>query len=329
MRTRGAAALLMLSVLAAACGTSGPEAGPGVVMRYSYQPGDALAYDLDAALDLDMTASGNSAAAAGMEASMVMSVNARLDLGFALGPTPDTIEITVSEELLEGGARMTSMGEEVLIPLDELAAEMEQEIVIVVDPQGRPVSATVGGLALPAQFLAGTSAFGGSLLTPQQFGPEFPETGLAVGAEWDTQQSAEVFGMAFTQHGQHRVVAREELESRTVLRIDSQITTGAIHIGLADLMEALGRAPGLLGEADPAELEAGMAQFESMGVTVEITMEESTTTMTTWFDPAAGLVVRSAIETPMTMRMAMRGLPGGDVEVVMEMTTDQRLTLAA
>jgi hypothetical protein len=329
MRTRGAAALLLLTVLAAACGAGGPQAGPGVVLRYSYQPGDNLSYDLDAALDLDMTASGNSAAAPGMDASMVMSVTARLDLGFALGPTPDTIEITVTEELLEGGARMTSMGEEVLIPLDELAEAMEQEIVIVVDPQGRPVSATVGGLALPAQFLAGTAAFGGSLLTPQQFGPEFPETGLAVGVEWDTEQAADGLGMAFSQHGRHRVVAQEELEGRTVYRIDSEITTGAIHIGLAELMEALQQAPGLLGEADPAELEAGMAQFESIGVSVDITMEESTARMTTWFDPAAGLVARSVVETPTTMRMAMRGLPGGDVEVVMEMTAEQRLTLAA
>ena len=159
MRTRGAAALLLLTVLAVACGTGGPEAGPGVVMRYSYQPGDALSYDLDAALDLDMTASGNAEAAAGMDASMVMSVKARLDLGFALGPTPDTVEITVAEDLLEGGARMTSEGREVFIPLDDLAAEMEQEAVIVVDPQGRPVSATVGGLALPAQFLAGDLRF--------------------------------------------------------------------------------------------------------------------------------------------------------------------------
>jgi hypothetical protein len=328
MRTRGAAALLLLTSLAAACGAGGPEAGPGVVLRYSYQPGEALSYVLDAALDLDMTAAGNSAAAAGMDAAMVMSVTARLDLGFALGPTPDTIEITVAEELLEGGARMTSGGREVLIPLDELAAEIEQDIVIVVDPQGRPVSATVGGMALPAQFLSGASSFGGGL-TPQQFGPEFPQTGLAVGAEWETEQSAEVLGLAFRQHGRHRVVAQEELDGRLVYRIDSTITTGAIRTDLAALMEAMRQAPELLAGADPAELEAGMAQFDSMGVTVDITMEESTATMTTWFDPAAGLVVRSVTETPMTMTMTMRGIPGGDVEVVMEMTTDQRLNLAA
>jgi hypothetical protein len=51
--------------------------------------------------------------------------------------------------------------------------------------------------------------------------------------------------------------------------------------------------------------------------------------MTTWFDAAAGIVVRTTVETPMTMRMAMRGVPEGDLEVVMEMATEQRLTLAA
>lgn len=47
---------------------------------------------------------------------------ASVDLGLTPGPTPDTIEITVAEELLEGGARMTSGGREILIPLDDLAA---------------------------------------------------------------------------------------------------------------------------------------------------------------------------------------------------------------
>ena len=328
MRTRAAAALLLIATIVAACGAGGPEAGPGVVLRYSYQAGDTLSYDLDAALDIDMTASGNTTAAAGMDSSMVMTVTARLDLGLAPGPTPDTIEITVAEELLEGGARMTSGGRAILIPLDDLAAEMDQEIVIVVDPQGRPVSATVGGMALPAQLLSGASTSGGRL-TPQQFGPEFPQTGLAVGAEWETEQSSEVLGLAFRQQGKHRVVAQEELAGRLVYRIDSRITTAAIHTDLAALMDAIRQAPELLAGADPADLEAGMAQFGSMGVTVDITVEESTATMPTWFDPAAGLVVRSVTETPMNMTMAMRGIPGGDVELVMETTTEQRLTLAA
>lgn len=330
MRTRGAAALLLLALLAASCGSEDPAAGPGVVLRYAYQPGDTLAYEMDASLDLDMTATGNPAAAAGMDASMVMTLTARLDLGFAVGPTPDTIEITVAQEVLEGGARMTTMGREVLIPLEDLAAQMEREVVVVVDPQGRLVSAVVGGMALPAQMLAGLSAFGGGdMLTPQQFGPEFPEMGLAVGAEWETGQSADVLGFSVSQTGKHRVVAEEQLLGRTVYRIDSRITTRAIEMDLADLMESLRQSPELLGGADPAELDAAMAQFEAMGVSVAVEIKESITTMTTWFDPAAGIVVRTTVETPMTMRMAMRGVPDGDVEVVMEMATEQRLTLAA
>jgi urea transporter len=125
------------------------------------------------------------------------------------------------------------------------------------------------------------------------------------------------------------VVAEEEIEGRHVYRIDSRLTTGAIRTDLAALLAALAQYPEMLGGSDPAELEAGLAQFESMGVGVAIEMREATSTMTTWFDPAAGIVVRAALDNPMTMTMSMRGIPGGDVEVIMDMRSEQRLTLAA
>ncbi|MBN2112852.1 MAG: hypothetical protein JW785_01855 [Acidimicrobiia bacterium] len=330
MRTRGPAAWLLLVLLVAACGSGGPEEGTGAVLRYAYEPGDSLAYDLEASMDMDMTASGNAAAAAGMDASLVMSVTGRLDLRFAVGPSPDTVEITVAQELLEGGARMTTLGGETLIPLSDLADQMEQEVVVVVDPQGRPVSMSVNGTALSAQMLGVLSGFGGGeTLTPQQFGPEFPITGLYVGAEWETDNSGEVLGLAFRQHGRHKVVAEEQVLGRTAYRIDSRLTTAELRTDLTALMAALRATPELLGGADPAEFDAAIAQFESMGVAVDVLMEEYTVTMTTWFDPAQGIVLRSVTETPMAMTMVMRGFPGGEVEVLMETTTEQRLTLAA
>jgi len=330
MKTRGPAAWLLLVLLAAACGSGGPQEGAGVVLRYAYEPGDSLAYDLEASMDMDMTASGNAAAAAGMNASLVVSVTGRLDLSFAVGPAPDTVEITVAQELLEGGARMTTLGGETLIPLSDLAGQTQQEVVLVVDPQGRPVSMSVNGTALSTQMLGALSGFGGGeTLTPQQFGPEFPQTGLYVGAEWETDNSGEVLGLAFRQHGRHKVMAEEQVLGRPAYRIDSRLTTAELRTDMAALMEALRRAPELMGGTDPAEFDAAIAQFESMGVAVDIVMEEYTVVMTTWFDPARGIVLRSVVETPMAMAMVMRGFPGGEIEVLMETTTEQRLTLAA
>jgi len=329
MKSRHAAAALLLAALAGGCGAAASAGGGGPVLRYAYQPGQTLAYDMEASLRLDMTAEGDEAAAVGMDYSMVMAVTARLDLAFAPGPSPDTIEITLAQELLEGGASVTTMGQELLLTLEDLAAEMDREVVLVVDPQGRAVSATVDGIALPAQLLAGVSGFGGSdMLTPSRLGPEFPATGLEVGTEWETEDSTEVLGLAYDQHGSHRVVGQEELGGRAVYRIDSRLTTGAMRADLAALMEELQAAPELLRGTDPAQLDAALAQFQMMGVSITMVMEESTALMTTWFDPAAGIVVRAVLETPMTLRMTMRGFPGSDVEVVMEMVTEQRLDLA-
>jgi hypothetical protein len=222
------------------------------------------------------------------------------------------------------------LGQEQFIPFDQLAANVENEVVVVIDSQGKLLSASIGGVPLPAQLLTDLSAMaGGTTLQPQQLGPQFPEEGLSVGDEWETSTSAEVLGLGMTQTGRHRVTGEEEVLGRLTYRIDSQITTGAIAADLAGLIAALRESAGLVGDTDTAEVEAALGQVESLGIAIDFVMEESTTSMTTWFDPAAGIVVRTTLESPVTMTMTMTGIPEvGEVEVSMEMTSSQQMTLA-
>lgn len=330
MRTRPALlALLALCMLAAACGEGDGADGEGALLRYAYRPGDALTYDVELAMNMTMTSSGDSALTAAMDGTMAMDVTERLNLAFAEGPDPASVEITMTQELVEGGARMTVAGQEQFIPFDQLAAEIQNEVVVVVDPQGKLLSASIGGIPLPTQFLTDLSGMAGNSMQPQQLGPEFPEEGLSVGEEWETSTSASILGMDITQTGRHRVDGEQEVLGRATYRIDSQITTGTITADLASMMAALRENPGLLGEMDSAELDAAFEQFASLGIGISFEIRESTTSMTTWFDPVAGIVVQSELESPVAMTLSLTGIPeAGDAEVYMSMNSSQRLTLA-
>ena len=324
--------LVVLSALAAACGEAGSAEGEGVVLRYAYLAGDTLSYDVELAANMTMESSGDGALAGAMNTTMAMDVTERLNLAFAEGPDPTTIEITMTQELVDGGARMTVLGEEQFIPFGDLAANMENEVVVVVDPQGKLVSASIGGVALPAQLLSDLSGMAGStMMQPQQLGPEFPEEGLSVGEEWDTTASASVLGLQVTQQSHHRVAGQEEVAGRTTYRIESEIATGTISADLASMMAALSESPGLLGDdVETAEVEASFAQLEASGIGFEFEILGSTTLMTTWFDPVAGIVVQSELESPVTMTMTMTGIPEvGDIDVYMAMTSSQHMILAA
>ena len=322
--------LAALAVLTTACGEGAIAEGDGPVLRYAYRPGDTLSYDVELATNMTMESAGETALAAAMNGTMAMEVTERLELAFAEGPDPASIQITMTQELLEGGARMVVLGQEQFIPFDQLAANVESEVVVVIDPQGKLLSASIGGVPLPAQLLTDLSAMtGGTSLQPQQLGPEFPVEGVSVGDEWETSTSAEVLGLGMTQTGRHRVAGEEEVLGRLTYRIDSQITTGKIVADLAGLIAALRESPELMGGADAAQVDAALAQFESLGVGMDFVMEESTAAMTTWFDPAAGIVVRSELESPVTMTMVMTGIPeAGDVAVSIEMSSTQQMTLA-
>lgn len=323
--------LLALLLLAAACGQGVAADAGGSLLHYAYRPGETLSYEMELVTGITSRSVEGTSAPGSRDWSMDMRVTGRLDLAFSEGADPATIRIAMTQEVIDGEATMTADGQEQSIPLDQFTAGLQNEVAVVIDPQGKLLSASIGGAELPAQFLTALSGLSGSTtLQPQQLGPEFPAGPLRVGDEWQTTASADVLGLSITQAGRHRLAAEEQLLGRTTYRIESRVTTGPYSADLAGLLDALREAPALFGGADPEQLEAAFGQFADLGIALEFAMAESTASLTTWFDPAAGIVVRSELETPITLTLQMTGTPGaGDGTTVIEMSTSQRLSLAS
>lgn len=323
------------ALVASGCGPDSADAQVVVenaaVLRYAYQPGDSLSYDVHQGVSLSMEGSGDAAFGAATDVTMDMSISSFVDYRFAEGPSPDLTEVTIETSLVGGGATMTAMGRTEVIPLSELSGDLTPTVVLVLDPQGRPVDGSIDGRALPTDLLEDFGAMiGQSASQPQHIGPQFPEEPIGVGSTWETNQDIDLFGMAITQHGQHAVVGEDAVGGRATLRIESTIRTGATRVDLGEALEQMldsGLAAG--SGLDEAEIESMTAMYESMGIEMTMRLDDSRTDMTTWFDPDAGVVVKSVMAGPMSMSLSMRGAPDvGDLEVTMDMVVEQTMELA-
>jgi hypothetical protein len=324
-----------VTLFATACG-SDPDSGRGAAgrgggtfLRYAYQPGQVLAYDVDLSMDMTMKAGGGSAAAGIPDTQMVMGVTERMELAFAEGPAPDTVEITTTQEILEGGAQMTVMGQTQFVPMRDLARDLDVTTVVVVDAQGKVVEASVGGQPLPTQLLEEMGSAGTvNPLQPLHLGPQFPDHGLALGDAWTTETSLDLFGLAVRQTADHRVVDTEEVLGRRTYRIDSRIDTETIDVDLGEMLTAMLQSPELFG-GDAAEIQMAADMLSGMDMDMRFRIPRSTMEMTTWFDPAAGVVVRLLLDSPITMELSLDDLPQvGDLEVTIAMDASQRMELA-
>jgi len=329
------APIAALALVAAACGPDTAEAPVVVenaaVLHYAYQPGNSLSYEVTQGVSMTMEASGDAAVAGLTDTTMDMSTTSQIDYSFAEGPSPDLTEVTITTTLLGGGATMTTAGRTQTVPLSQLEGQVAGTMVLIVDPQGRLVEASMDGQALPTELLENMdSMLGQSVSQPQHIGPEFPEEPIGVGSTWTTEQTTNLFGLSITQRGNHAVVGEETVQGRTTLKIDSTITTEATRIDVMDLFEELVDS-GMAAQSgmSPDELEMTRSMFRSMGIDMVVRLDDSRTDMTTWFDPADGIVVKSVLGGPMSMTMHMGGMPDvGDIEMVMDMFMDQSMELA-
>jgi hypothetical protein len=208
---------------------------------------------------------------------------------------------------------------------------------VIIDAQGNIVEMVVGGQAIPpGLFDSFGGAGGGSLLSGfgsgQLLGPELPEQAVSVGSAWTTEVDETTFGIRVRSVSEHRITAQEVVAGRETFRIETTTTTEPISFSFEDLISGLAGDPALLELAgDPsaqAELQAGMAMFEAMGIEMDYTMDRSVAETTTWFDAAAGLMVRMEMTMPQRATMSMRGIPdAGDLTMDMDMTMTAAMQL--
>jgi hypothetical protein len=332
MRARlGLCALLFVSTTACGGDAAMVPVEGAALLHYAYQPGDTLTYEVT--LETTMTMEGDADMAmvgAALDTTMDMMATTEIHYSFAEGPEPDTVEITVSQTLLDGGATMTQMGQTQVIPFDDIAAEALGDYVLVVDPEGNLIEASFGGQQLPTELLGGLEGFAGQGLNqPQHIGPAFPDEPVGVGSTWETDHSVDSFGISIDQRGEHSIVSEEVVNGRTTLKIETTIRSSAAEVDLLEMMREIAQMGSLDPSISEGELDMTLEMFESLGIEMEMRIEESRTDMTTWFDPEAGLVVKSVMAAPMTVVMRMRNIPdAGDMDITADMTVLQSSDLA-
>jgi hypothetical protein len=331
MRARIAAALVgVLGIAAAACSaaTAAPPEGARNV-RYAYQPGDSLAYDVEQGMSMTMEGTGDPSLGGMLDAAMDMSATATIDYDVAEGPRPDTIELTITTTFMDGGATITQMGRTEAIPLGQFVDGMASTMVLLLDPNGALLSAAIDGQPLPTELLNGFEGFAGQTTSlPQHIGPEFPDEPIGVGSTWTTEQEVGAFGFSMEQRGEHTVVAEEVVAGRATWKIESVVTTGAAEVDLVDMLREMMEADAAAQGFDAEDMELSLSMFESLGVDMDMRLHESRTDMTVWFDPGAGIVVRAVIASEMSVDMTMRGIPqSSDMEMGMDMVMTQAMDL--
>ncbi len=351
MRHRLAIVVSILALLATACGGSDgfgrdiqPQPGAqAMLLSYQYTPGGSLAYDFEMAMDVVIEMDGGEMFGGGLgPTEMTMRMLGTSGYELAEGPDPGTTRITLTQSIdAVDVSKFVVDGQSLLGMIDdEMASAMalEQgalpEMAVIVDERGNIVSFELDGEELSAGLFGDMGSSldptGGLMGLDGFFGPAFPENELRVGDMWTVEDELDVpfFGQALQMDSRYQIVAEDELGGRNVLVIESQTDMGKLSIDMMDLMRNLG-------DADPAELEAlGMSEAEfwamfaevpaDFGMTIE--MEPDSIVETVWFDPGAGVMVKSEGKMAVDMVMEM-DMFGEKMKVDMRMLIDIYLDL--
>lgn len=342
-RFRVLIAIVVLGLVAAACGSDADA--DRRLLRYGYAPGDSLTYDMTGSVIGSLHVEGP--IEPGVEQADVdldVSLGARLAYQVTEGPDPTQSVVRITQQLTSLSGSVSGMGEDQQLSLADLGEVPPMTIELVIDEVGTVVSATIDGQELPLGELGdlgglgglgglgdlgALESLGGQFLGPQHLGPLFSDDPVGVGDDWTIDGSAAPFGLDFPQQATHRIAAEETIGARSVVRIESELTTGPVDLGLADLVGALGGQLGDVGDdefgLDPEQLAAF---FEALGLQVSLDLARSDGTATTWFDADDGIVVSHDGTTPFDLSVSMIGIPDvGDIAMDLTMTVTQSLTL--
>jgi hypothetical protein len=315
-------AIIGIVLLAASFAACGEEGAGGQLLRYGYQPGTTLTYDLSTDVTGTLAIEGDFEPETGaLDVALDMDAGAVLRYEFSEGSEPDLLDLKLTMELTDLGGTMDGQGETRELTLDELGEELRPiEALFTIDDQGKIVAAAVDGQPLPTELLEGLGTSPTVLLTPQHLGPELPEDPVAVGDLWETESVVSRFGFDVTTRGEHRVAAEETVGGRSTLRIESTVETTPLDLGMADLLAATAQEGE---EVDQEMVDLMVEFFETLGGELRAEVAGSTSTMTTWFDPADGVVVRFELAQPQAADVAMQGVPelGGDLSMSARLET--------
>ncbi|HVR77195.1 MAG TPA: hypothetical protein VMS99_02265 [Acidimicrobiia bacterium] len=310
----------------------------GVLLSYSLTAGDEFSYEVDLDQHIEVSASGD----ASLMGDEEMPGNAVVDLtGSATfthvvsdGPEAGTYEIHITGDFADVTVTGTVDGE----PVDsdeapDFAALDPIDLTIVVDEQGKliqkesDIDDPLGGLFGDLGALGGSSPAPG--LDPGQFfGPLLSDDEVTVGDTWseDIETSGLSEDNSIVTSITSTVTDVENLDGTEVFVIESQSSTSRIEFDLGEFFAGMLGAflPEGTTEAESAEFEEMLAQLKFL-----MTIDDTTSDSTTWFDAEAGIARQSEVTagTRITMELNMPDEDTGEmVGFDMDMALDQVIT---
>jgi hypothetical protein len=356
--------LAVLSLLAAACNgtestattesdaeptTSAPEvvttepAMEAVLLSYTLAAGDEFQYEVGLDQHIEVSTSGDASLLAEEElpgtAAVDITGSATFTHVVSDGPEPGTYEIHITGDFADVNVTGTVDGE----PIDsgetpDFAALEPIDVTVIVDEQGNLIEANEANEAIddPLSGMFGDlGALGGDSPAPgldlgQFFGPQLSADEVTVGDTWT--EEIETPGLSLTEEDSiitsitSTVTGVDSLDGADVFVIESQASTSPIEFDLAEFLA------GMLGAFGPEETtEAESAEFEEMLSQLQflISIDDTASDSTAWFDAEAGIVRQSEVEAGTTISMDINVPDEETGEMAgfqMDMAIDQSIT---
>jgi hypothetical protein len=316
MRKSLLSVLALLALVVAACGggtadptttTSGDatietpapvDVPDAQLLSYSLEAGNEYQYEVNLVQSIDMTATGEGAAAEDEEfpgdASFEMAASAVFTYTVAAGPEEGTYAVTIKGEFTDiavtGTVDGESINDEADIPdMADLAGLDPIDITVIVDEQGN----IVGDDTELADPLAGMFGDLGALgtdtapgMNPGQFvGIPFSDEEVTVGDTWS--EEIETPGLdeePITTSINSTVTGTDTVDGTDVLIIETITSTSPIEFDLAEFLIGFLTAFGAPEGEDAAEFDAMIEQIRFF-----ISITDADSKSTTAFDSEAGI----------------------------------------
>lgn len=329
MSKRLLSVVTLLALVAAACGggTADPTTTSGdatietpapvdvpnaQLLSYSLEAGTEYQYEIDLVQSIDMTATGEGAAAEDEEfpgdASIDVAASAVFTYTVADGPEEGTYAVTIKGEFtniaVDGTVDGESISDQADIPeMADLAGLDPIDITVLVDEQGN----IVGDDTELADPLAGMFGDLGALgtdtapgMNPGQFvGIPLSDDEVTVGDTWS--EEIETPGLdeePIVTSTNSTVTGTDTVDGTEVLVIETTTSTSPIEFDLAEFLIGFLTAFGTPEGEDAAEFDAMIEQIRFF-----ISVTDADSESTTRFDPEAGIARQYELSAGATMFM--------------------------
>ncbi len=308
---------------AAAPSSSTTAAGPAIdasLLTYAYAEMDAVEYAITVDQTMIMHADGDASAfdTAGelpLDAEIHATVDNTVRYETSPGTDPGTTRIHIAADLSSATVEGTINGE----PVDETATDElgvgeipPVDVTVVVDERGNVVDVAGAGLGDVSGLLGGGLGDVESLGTEQlarPVGPAFPDHPVGVGDSWTETTEQEGPDGPIVTTATHTVVGTDTVAGHDVLVIESVYETEGFDIDFTEFLRGL--FEGFAGMGDDGDGSAATLPPETQEMLDQLefvmSMDPSTSTVTSWFDPDEGLVVAADAQVASALSMRFRG----------------------